>query len=394
MKRNSVLIRVLAVAALVAFVLVSVISVMPMNVGAQSAQSKLKSSQQKQAELKDKINDTNSKINANSKEKQKLDAAISEVQSKIDSLNSKISESNAKISAKEAELAEAEENSRKQYDGYMYRAKRMVERGSVTYLEVLLNSKSFSDLLQRFAVVKQIVKYDSNRLDELRAIEEQIAALKKELESEKATLVSLKEDETAQKSSLETKRAQSQAIINSLQNDKNAYQKALEQQEAAEAAARAEIKRLAEQQAAASRNGSVSVPSNFSGSMIRPTSGPVTSPYYMRVHPVTGKLRQHTGMDYGSPYGANIVAAASGTVLVAGYNSGGYGNYVVINHGGGITTLYAHASSLCVSAGQSVSQGQVIAKVGSTGMSTGPHLHFEVLINGAHTNPANYVGSN
>lgn len=394
MKRNSVLVRVFAIIALVAFLFVSVITVLPMNVGAQSAQSKLKNSQAKQAELKSKINDTNTKINANSKEKQKLDAAIDEVQSKIDGLNTKISASNQKIAAKEAELAEAEQNSREQYDGYMYRAKRMVEKGSVTYLEVLLNSKSFSDLLQRFAVVKQIVKYDSNRLDELRAIEEQIAALKKELEEEKAVLVSLRKDETEQKSALEAKRAQSQAIIDSLQSDKNALTKALEQQEAAEAAARAEIKRLAEQQAAAARSGSVSVPSNFSGSMIRPTTGPVTSPYYMRVHPVTGKLRQHTGIDYGPPYGTNIVAAASGTVLVAGYNSGGYGNYVVINHGGGITTLYGHASTLCVSAGQTVSQGQVIAKVGSTGMSTGPHLHFEVLVNGAHTNPANYVGSN
>ncbi len=393
MKKNSVLVRVLAIVALVAFLFVSVLTVLPMNVGAQSAQNKLESSQAKQAELKGKINDTNSKISANSKEKQKLDAAISEVQSKIDSLNTKINASNQKISAKEAELAQAEQNSREQYDGYMYRAKRMVEKGSVTYLEVLLSSKSFSDLLQRFAVVKQIVKYDSQRLDELRAIEEQIASLKKELEDEKAVLVSLRQDETEQKSSLESKRAQSQAIIDSLQNDKNALVKALEQQEAAEAAARAEIKRLAEQQTS-SGNGKTSVPSNFSGSMIRPTSGPVTSPYYMRVHPVIGKLRQHTGIDYGSPYGANIVAAASGTVIVAGYNAGGYGNYVVINHGGGITTLYAHASSLCVSVGQSVSQGQVIAKVGSTGMSTGPHLHFEVLVNGAHTNPANYVGSN
>ena len=394
MKRNSVLVRVLAIIALIAFLFVSVLTVLPMNVGAQSAQNKLKSSQAKQAELKGKISDTNSKINANSKEKQKLDAAIGEVQSKIDGLNSKISASNQKIAAKEAELAQAEKDSRDQYAGYMYRAKRMVERGSVTYLEVLLNSKSFSDLLQRFAVVKQIVKYDSNRLDELRAIEVQIADLKKELEAEKAVLVSLRQDETEQKKSLEAKRARSQAIIDTLQSDKSSLEKALEQQEAAEAAARAEIKRLAEQQAAAARKGTVSVPSSFSGSMIRPTTGPVTTPYYMRVHPKTGKLRQHTGMDYGPPYGTNIVAAAAGTVLVAGYNSGGYGNYVVINHGGGVSTLYAHASSLCVSAGQSVSQGQVIAKVGSTGMSTGPHLHFEVLVNGAHTNPANYVGSN
>ena len=125
--------------------------------------------------------------------------------------------------------------------------------------------------------------------------------------------------------------------------------------------------------------------------MIWPSSGPVTSPYYMRVHPVTGKLRQHTGIDIGSPHGSNIVAASSGTVIVAGYNAGGYGNYVVISHGSGISTLYAHASALLVSTGQTVSQGQVIAKVGSTVMSTGPNLHFEVLVGGQHTNPMSYL---
>ena len=103
-------------------------------------------------------------------------------------------------------------------------------------------------------------------------------------------------------------------------------------------------------------------------------------------------MKTHTGIDIGASHGTNIYAAASGTVLVSGWNSGGYGNYVVIDHGGGITTLYGHCSTLLVSSGQTVTKGQVIAKVGSTGMSTGPHLHFEVLKNGAHTNPMAYFG--
>ena len=126
--------------------------------------------------------------------------------------------------------------------------------------------------------------------------------------------------------------------------------------------------------------------------MLKPTAGGIGSPYGYRIHPITGKRKMHTGVDIGGAYGADIVAASSGTVIIAGYNAGGYGNYLVVDHGGGVTTLYAHASMLCVSKGQQVSRGQVIAKVGSTGMSTGPHLHFEVLINGAHTNPMNYIG--
>ncbi|MBQ8526698.1 MAG: peptidoglycan DD-metalloendopeptidase family protein [Clostridia bacterium] len=387
MHRNSIWVRIFAIVALVAFLAVSVLTIIPMNVGAKSAESQLKDAQKKQSELKDKINDTKTKITANSKEKQALDAEIAKVQSEIDKLNSQITTSNNKIAAKEQELTVAQQNSQKQYDNYFHRAKMMVEKGSVTYLEVLLNSKSFSDLLSRYSVVKQIVRYDSNRLDELKAIEQQIAAIKNELEAEKSNLVALKTNETEQMNSLAAKRAASQKIIDDLQSDKSSYEKALKEQEQAEANARAEIARLAAQ----SSSDVASLPKIGSGGMVRPASGPVTSSYGTRIHPVTGKRKTHTGIDYGSPYGSNIVAAAAGKVIVAGYNSGGYGNYVVINHGNGVTTLYGHASSLLVSKGQTVSQGQVIAKVGSTGMSTGPHLHFEVLVNGSHTNPAAYL---
>lgn len=405
MVKNKLIVRVLAMIALVAFLAVSLITILPTSVGAESAQSKLKSAQTKQSELKSKINSTQSQINDNTKKKEAIDSEISKVQSQIDTLNSKISDSNTKIVAKQTELTAAEEESREQYDNYLNRAKMMVERGSVTYLEVLLNSKSFSDLLARYSVVKQIVRYDSQKLDELKAIEQKIAAIKTELENEKANLVSLKADETAQMNTLSAKRAESQQIISGLEADKSSYEQALDNAEKAEANARAEIKRLAEAAekkaaaaaAAKSKSGGSTKSSvatysgKYSGGMIWPSSGPVTSPYSTRVHPITGKVRKHAGIDIGSPYGSNIVAAAAGTVIVAGYNAGGYGNYVVISHGSGISTLYAHASSLCVSVGQTVSQGQVIAKVGSTGLSSGPHCHFEVHVNGADTNPMQYL---
>lgn len=384
MGRNTILKRVFAIIALVAFLAVSLITVWPTGANAQDAQTKIKNSQAKQSELKQKINDTEKKISANSKEKQRLDSEIDGVQAEINKLNNKISKSNAKIAEKQKELEKAEKESQKQYSNYTKRAKMMVERGSITYLEILLNSKSFGDLLTRISIIKEIVQYDSERLSELKQAEKKIADIKGELEKEKQQLVSLKADETAQMQALSKKRNESQSMINSLKNDKAAFEKALKEQEAAEAAVRAEIAR---QSSGSSSGGTYS-----GGTMLKPTAGGIGSPYGYRIHPITGQRKMHTGVDIGGAYGADIVAASSGTVIIAGYNAGGYGNYLVVDHGGGVTTLYAHASVLCVSKGQKVSRGQVIAKVGSTGMSTGPHLHFEVLINGAHTNPMNYIG--
>lgn len=389
MGRNTLLKRIFAVVALIAFLAVSVITVFPLGANAQDAQTKIKNSQAKQSELKDKINQTDKKISENTKVKQQLDSEIDSVQAEINVLNGKISKSNSKIAEKQKELEKAEKASQKQYSSYTSRAKMMVERGSITYLEVILNAKSFSDLLSRISIVKQIVEYDSNRLSELKQAEQKIIDIKGELEKEKQNLVKLKADETAQMQNLSQKRNESQKMIDSLKGDKAAFEKALQEQEAAEAAVRAEIAR---QQQSRSDYSSQSSGSYSGGSMLKPTAGGIGSPYGYRIHPITGKRKMHTGVDIGGAYGADIIAAESGTVIIAGYNAGGYGNYVVVDHGGGITTLYAHASVLCVSRGQSVGKGQVIAKVGSTGMSTGPHLHFEVHKNGAHTNPMNYIG--
>ena len=374
----------MAIVALVAFVTISLLAAVPaFTANAETAQQKLDSSVKKQGELKDKINSAEKEKNDKLAKKRVIDNEISQLQVKIDNINSKINISNEKIAAKETELQKAQDESAKQYDSYCNRAKMLIERGSLTYLEILLKSESFSDLLTRLSIVKQIAKYDNNKLSELKKIEEQIAAVKKELEDEKGVLVNLKSQNDSQMASLKTKQAESQKIINSITSDINQYKAALAAQEKAEAAAREEIRRLT---ATTSQNRAF-----VGGTFAWPSvSSYITSPYGTRVHPVTKTVKTHTGIDIGASQGTSIYAAASGTVLVSGWNSGGYGNYVVIDHGGGVTTLYAHCSSLLVSSGQSVTKGQVIAKVGSTGMSTGPHLHFEVLKNGSHTNPMAY----
>ena len=382
--RNKTFIRCMAIVALVAFVTISLLAAVPaFTANAETAQQKLDSSVKKQGELKDKINSAEKEKNDKLAKKRVIDNEISQLQVKIDNINSKINISNEKIAAKETELQKAQDESAKQYDSYCNRAKMLIERGSLTYLEILLKSESFSDLLTRLSIVKQIAKYDNNKLSELKKIEEQIAAVKKELEDEKGVLVNLKSQNDSQMASLKTKQAESQKIINSITSDINQYKAALAAQEKAEAAAREEIRRLT---ATTSQNRAF-----VGGTFAWPSvSSYITSPYGTRVHPVTKTVKTHTGIDIGASQGTSIYAAASGTVLVSGWNSGGYGNYVVIDHGGGVTTLYAHCSSLLVSSGQSVTKGQVIAKVGSTGMSTGPHLHFEVLKNGSHTNPMAY----
>jgi len=373
----------MAIISLVAFLTITVASAIPALIAsAETAQDRINNSVKKQNELKNKISSAEQQKNDNLAKKQAIDNEVSALQTKIDDLNSKIATSNANIAQKEEELQKAQDNSAAQYDAYCDRAKHLIEKGSLTYLEILLKSESFGDFLTRLSVVKQIAKYDNQKLKELKEIEEKIAAVKKELESEKDNLMSLKSENDSQMATLKAKQAESQSIINNITSDINQYKAALEAQEKAEAAAREEIRRLS----------SSSSNSTFvGGTFVWPSvSSYITSPYGTRVHPVTKTVKTHSGVDIGASHGTDIYAAASGTVLISGWNSGGYGNYVVIDHGGGVTTLYAHCSSLLVSSGQKVSQGQVIAKVGSTGMSTGPHLHFEVLKNGAHTNPMAY----
>lgn len=385
MNKHSRLKRIFAVIALIAFLTISLASAIPtFYANAETAQEKIDNSVKKQNEIKEQINEANEKKQSAMAQYNEIDKEVVAQQAVVDAINADVAQSQAKVDQKDKELKEAREECDEQYDAYCDRAKRLLQKGTVSYLEILVDADSFSDFLTRISLVKQIADYDNTKLNELKEYAATIEEIKKELEEENERLNALKDEADSQMATLKQKQQKSQQLIDSIKSDIAAYEKALAAQEAAEAAAREEIRRLTQASGSAGP---------YTGGVFRwpSVSTYITSEYGTRVHPVTGKVKTHTGLDIGAASGTDIYAASDGTVLVSGWNAGGYGNYVVIDHGGGVTTLYAHCSSLLVSSGQRVSKGQVIAKVGSTGMSTGPHLHFEVLVNGAHTNPYAYL---
>ncbi len=314
----------------------------------------------------------------------KLDAAIEAAEAELEVQEELIAQLDGLIVIKEAELAESQRKEAEQYDKLKDRVRFMHENGSMSYLSILLSSDDFSDFLSRYEIVSQISKYDKKLFEELKALKEQIAEQKASLEADRADAVEVKASMEANKQELEA-----------TYNDRNAQMKQIE---AAEGDAKAqyleieaeedrlseEIKKavneLAKSQASATYVG---------GSFMWPlpaANNVVTCKYGMRTHPITGVYKLHTGVDLRASSGTKIYAANSGTVTTAAYSTA-YGYYVVINHGGGVATLYAHMSKMAVSKGQKVSQGAVIGYVGSTGYSTGPHLHFEIIKNGNYVDP-------
>lgn len=314
----------------------------------------------------------------------KLDAAIEAAEAELEVQEELIAQLDGLIVIKEAELAESQRKEAEQYDKLKDRVRFMHENGSMSYLSILLSSDDFSDFLSRYEIVSQISKYDKKLFEELKALKEQIAEQKASLEADRADAVEVKASMEANKQELEA-----------TYNDRNAQMKQIE---AAEGDAKAQyleieaeedrlseeiknaVNELAKSQASATYVG---------GSFMWPlpaANNVVTCKYGMRIHPITGVYKLHTGVDLRASSGTKIYAANSGTVTTAAYSTA-YGYYVVINHGGGVATLYAHMSKMAVSKGQKVSQGAVIGYVGSTGYSTGPHLHFEIIKNGNYVDP-------
>jgi len=385
MQNKKLITRILAIVALLAFIAVSILSVLPPRqvyaVSVSEAQRQQKEASKKKEEA---VKNQNEEI----AKREELDAQISEVQATINGYQAEIDRKNAAIKASEQKIARLTSDLQMQNADYNKRAKRLIKKGNVSYAEILLRSKSIDDMLTRISVVKRVAKFDSDKLDQIEDSMTEVKQMKQDLLVQKQEVLSLKSVQDEKKAELDVFRAESQAIIDDLQKDIDAFQKEYDNAKALEAQARAAAER-ARQQSEAKYN----IPSTYTGGAFHwpsATTHLVTSPYGYRIHPVTGVSRFHAGIDIGAAYGTAVLAANSGVVIVSGYNAGGYGNYVVINHGGGYTTLYAHCSSVNVSVGQQVSRGQVIASCGSTGMSTGPHIHFEVQYNGQTTNPMQY----
>ena len=377
--------RIVALLIVLFLVLLAFSSIF-LNYVSADTESQLKQQQQNlnanKAGIKGEINELNVQKDNVMAEKRELDTQVTSLEGEIDELNVEIDDYQVKIDEVSVELDEATAAAENQYQAYKTRVRVMYEHGSTGYLDILLSADSISDFFERIEIVKQITEYDSNMTEKLREKQAKIQSKKDEIVALQQGLIDSRTVLEKKKANLDSKMAYRDSLIKKIQGSVATLEKELKKIEAEEASVRAKLRNLA--------GGSTPY---TGGAMTWPTPSCriITSYYGWRLHPVLKYEKLHTGVDIGAQYGAKIVAAKSGTVVTATYNSA-YGNYVTINHGGGVATLYAHQSSMAVSEGQYVNEGDVIGYVGSTGYSTGPHLHFEVIINGATTDPLGYIG--
>ena len=319
-------------------------------------------------------------------QKSLLEQQIDATQAEIDNIQAQIQKYSELISQKEAELAEAEEQEQQLYELFCERVRYMEEEGEVSYWSILFSSSDFSDLLDNFMMVEEVIDYDNSVMEELLDLQAQIEADKADLETSKQEQEAAKTKQEAAKADLKDQEAQVDALIQEISSQEDQLEAAEAQLKSAANAMDAEIKRLEKEMASQIAN----VPSESGFLWPLPSSwNTLSSLFGSRIHPITGKPNNHTGIDIPASKNTNIYAAKSGVVTTSTYNSS-YGNYVVVSHSDGTSTLYAHMNKRAVSKGQTVSQGQVIGYVGTTGSSTGNHLHFEVRVNGNRVDPVNY----
>lgn len=324
------------------------------------------------------------------KKKNLLDQQISNTEQQIQNVEAQIASYETLISQTETELANAEAQEAEQYDLFCQRVRAMEEQGTVDYWSVLFRATSFSDLLGRLDIVNEIMDYDQRVISDLKTLQTEIAEKKAELESSKADSETARAELVSIKAELDTQRKEANALIAEIRANEAEYQDAIDDLEQEEEAILAEAIRLSKELAAQQAAQGGSGESNPGGYIWPVDSRYITSTVGGRSSPGGVGSTNHKGTDIGRVgYNSSIYAAKAGTVIVSQY-SNSYGHYVVISHGSGNTTLYGHMSSRKVSVGQYVNQGDVIGITGSTGNSTGPHLHFEITENGVRINPLNH----
>ena len=308
-----------------------------------------------------------------------LDRRNKALERKIDSVEDEIADTNKRI--KKAEKQEQE-----QYEKFCKQVRQEEERGTITYWSVLFKATDFADLLSRVDFISEIMEHDQQVIADLKLTREKLAADKEELKASKAEL-----DESQKE--LKSQLAEAQSIVDKYKSSEEGLLEMRRAEEAAAAEAENKLNSFYEDNKE-ELGGGVDAPATQTGlkGLIWPTNATrlITSPYGNRVSPTLGATTFHAGVDIGAPYGSNVLAALPGKVIDAGWY-GGYGLCVIIAHDEGISTLYGHLDSIHVNVGQQVSRGQVIGLCGSSGISTGPHIHYEVRVNGNPINPLPYL---
>ncbi|NLJ71695.1 MAG: peptidoglycan DD-metalloendopeptidase family protein [Syntrophomonadaceae bacterium] len=255
--------------------------------------------------------------------------------------------------------------------------------GNVSYMEVLFSATDVKDFLTRYDMLNMIVEQDIDLIEEVNKNRRDLKMKKSDLEVKEKELITIQASQEAAKEQLDIQKGEKQNVLSGVSTERKALEEALAELERASAQLETMIRQI-------QGGGSGEVLGTGVYTWPTPSCKSITSPYGMRNHPLLNQRKMHTGIDIGASMSASIVAADSGTVIFAGWMNA-YGNTIIVDHGGGMSTLYAHQSRFSVAKGDSVVKGQEIGKVGSTGWSTGPHLHFEVRINGAYTDPNAYV---
>lgn len=367
-------------------------------------------------DLQDQLSSVQSQMAEQAQKKSEAEAVIGNVYEKLrviqenldaakaayESISSQIGETDKKIADTQSELEKAQAHLSKREVVLSRRIRDIYMNGQLNYLDVIIGAKDFNDFATRVELLRRVVNSDLELISSIREERDKIDEAKKILEEERQRLATLQTEAEAKKTEIEQHKAEQQAILRNAETDKATAEEAYAELEAssnqiAQMLREREAARQAAQAAAASGGSSGGgdddssyQPVSGSGQMIWPVNGVITSPFGYRTHPIFGRQILHSGIDIGVDEGTPVHAADGGVVVEAGWISG-YGYCVIIDHGNGTSSLYGHNSSLAVSSGQAVSQGQVIAYAGSTGNSTGPHVHFEVRVGGEPVDPSAYL---
>jgi len=350
-------------------------------VSAASVQDKInQASKEKQAAL-DKIKEAEKQKDDVIAQSDALEREIDIIQTEIYAIDDIIATADAEILAKEEEIAKIQGDIDIQDEKFKETLRAMDETSTISYIDLIFSSKDFSELLINIETINEITEHDMSIIDEMTRLKTEVEDAKAEIEAKKQEQEEARSIATDKQDQLTIKVKEKENLAKALEKDIEKYKKVYEEARRQEEALKGSLNYS-------------SSSSQYLGSgrfcWPAPSYTRISSPYGYRNHPIYKTQKFHSGVDLAAPGGSNILAAENGKVISAGWN-GGYGNCLVVDHGGGISTLYAHASKLCVSKGAYVTKGQVIAKVGTTGNSTGNHLHFEVLINGKTTNPMSYI---
>lgn len=315
---------------------------------------------------------------------QELDSKIENSENELEKLNKEIEELDAEIKNNETELVNKQKEYNNQKELLDERLLVMYEGGDIQYLDVLLGSSNISEFLSRYFMIIELYEYDMKLLEEVDEAKTVLESKSKQLDKQKEQLNEKRKQQQKNSQVLENTKTARQFYISKLSEEEQQLQNQIDEYRSQVEKIETEIRSLAQM---------ATFGENYTGEkMIWPVPGhtTITSPFGMRIHPITGVYKLHTGTDISATIGTDFLAMATGIVTKAEYNMY-YGNMVILDHGGGIQTLYAHGSEILVKLGDEVKQGKPVLKVGSTGYSTGPHAHFEIRIDGSPVNPLDYV---